>query len=169
MVSSPASSDPCPCGSKSPYADCCEPYLTGRAATPTAEKLMRSRYSAYVVGAIDYLGETLHPSHRTDWDREATRRWADDAAWLGLEILKTENGRETDSEGIVEFIASYREQGVDRAHRERSVFRRHGGRWYYVEGEGPKPQPQRNVGAKIGRNDPCPCGSGKKYKRCCGA
>jgi SEC-C motif-containing protein len=130
---------------------------------------MRSRYSAYVEQAIDYLGETLHPSHRSDWDREATRRWAEQATWHGLEIVSTEAGQPGDAEGIVEFVASFSEDGQPRQHRERSRFAFTGGRWYYVDGDTPKPATERHAGPRIGRNDPCPCGSGRKYKKCCGA
>lgn len=159
----------CPCGSGVPYADCCEPFVTGAALPPTAEALMRSRYSAYVEQAIDYLGETLHPGYRQDWDRDATRRWAREAQWLGLEIVDTEAGGASDDAGIVEFIARFDEAGKPHAHHERSRFARVDGRWYYVEGEVPKPQTRRHAGPRVGRNDPCLCGSGKKFKKCCGA
>ena len=129
---------------------------------------MRSRYSAYVEHAIDYLGDTLHPDHRADWDREATRRWAEGAEWSSLEIVSTEAGQADDDESWVEFIATYRENEQVKRHQERSRFRRADGRWYYVDGEVPKPQTQRHESPKVGRNDPCPCGSGKKYKRCHG-
>ncbi len=158
----------CHCGSGQPFSSCCGPYLEG-AAAPTAEALMRSRYSAYVERAIDYLGETLHPEHRADWDRAATERWSQGAEWLGLEIVSTEAGQADDDEGLVEFIARFRENGREQRHHERSRFRRHEGRWYYVDGAMPKPQTQRHAGPRVGRNDPCPCGSGKKYKKCCGA
>jgi SEC-C motif-containing protein len=159
----------CHCGSGEPFAKCCAPYITGAAVAPTAEALMRSRYSAYVEHAIDYLGETLHPAHRTDWDREATRRWAEQAVWQGLEILSTERGEAGDDIGFVEFIAHYREDGVERHHRERSRFGAQSGRWYYIDGTTPKPKTERHEGPRVGRNDPCPCGSGRKYKKCCGA
>ncbi len=129
---------------------------------------MRSRYSAYAVGAVDYLGESLHPEHRSDWDRDATARWAERSAWLKLEIVDTEAGGVDDDEGVVEFIARFTERGQPKQHHERSRFRRHEGRWYYVDGEVPKPQTQRHDTPKVGRNEPCPCGSGKKYKKCCG-
>jgi SEC-C motif-containing protein len=130
---------------------------------------MRSRYSAYVVHAIDYLGETLHPDHRGDWDRDATRKWAESSEWLGLSIVSTEQGRENDKEGWVEFNAAFRSEGEVQRHTERSRFRRAQGRWYYVDGDLPKPQTQRHEGPRVGRNDPCPCGSGRKFKKCCGA
>lgn len=157
----------CPCASGNTYADCCGRYISGAEPAPTAEALMRSRYSAYVVGAIDYLGETLHPDSRSDWDRQATQKWADQSEWLQLEIRSTQAGGADDDEGQVEFIALFKDQGVAKQHHELSLFKRLDGRWYYVDGAFPKPTTQRN-GNKVGRNDPCPCGSGKKYKKCCG-
>jgi SEC-C motif-containing protein len=159
----------CPCGSGLAYADCCEPYVTGAVPAPTPEALMRSRYSAFVVHAVDYLGETLHPGHREDWDREATRRWSESADWRGLTIVDCEQGGPDDDAGVVEFIAEFVQDGEPQRHQERSIFRRHRGRWYYVDGELPKPETLRHATPKVGRNDPCPCGSGRKYKKCCGA
>ena len=129
---------------------------------------MRSRYSAYAVGAVDYLGETLHPGHRADWDRDATALWAAESTWLGLEIVATEAGGVDDQEGVVEFIARFTEKGQPRQHTERSRFRRHEGRWFYMDGDTPKPRTLRHEAPKVGRNDPCPCSSGRKYKKCCG-
>lgn len=158
----------CHCGSGKDYDACCGPYISGAANPPSAEALMRSRYSAYAVGAIDYLGDTLHPDYRNDWDRAATERWAAQSQWTGLEIRDTEGGGEGDDEGFVEFVASFTESGEAKAHAERSRFLRHQGRWYYADGLLPKPATQRHEGPKVGRNDPCPCGSGRKYKKCCG-
>ena len=159
----------CHCGSGRSYLDCCSPYISGARVPPTAEALMRSRYSAYAEGAVDYLGETLHPGHRADWDREATRRWSEGAEWLGLEIVSCTAGQAGDSEGWVEFIARFREKDGVKQHHERSRFESENGRWYYVEGDTPKPQTRRHEQPRVGRNEPCPCGSGKKFKRCCGA
>lgn len=130
---------------------------------------MRSRYSAYVTGAVDYLHHTLHPDYRSDHDREATRRWAAESVWLGLEILAVERGGEADEAGMVEFAASYKEKGLARRYHERSRFRREGGVWYYLDGEVQRPGTVVNEKGRVGRNDPCPCGSGKKYKKCHGA
>ena len=159
----------CYCGSGRDYSDCCEPIITGAKPAATAEAMKRARYSAYVVGDAAFLGESLHPGHREDWDEAATRRWSEQSEWLGLEIRAREAGGEGDTEGMVEFIANYRENGLPRQHHERSRFRKHGKQWYYVDGQMPKPETRRNEGPKVGRNDPCPCGSGKKYKKCCGA
>ncbi len=159
----------CPCGSGLAYAGCCEPFITGAAFPPTPEALMRSRYSAFTIAAVDYLRDTLAPGHRDDFNRAETEKWARDSQWQGLEIHGAAGGSD-DDEGWVDFTARFRIEGRNEAHRERSTFRRHDGRWYYVDGQvgGPKPE-QRRVAVKAGRNDPCPCGSGKKYKKCCGA
>jgi len=150
---------PCPCGSTAAYADCCSPALAGRIAAPTAEALMRSRYTAYVAADVAYLLRTWH---------SRTRPAAIDPAtiprWRGLEILRTEQGREGDSQGVVEFRATAQSaRGIVHL-REVSRFVREDGQWLYVDGE----LIDEGPAAKAGRNSPCPCGSGKKFKKCCG-
>jgi SEC-C motif-containing protein len=159
--------EPCPCGSGAAFGECCGPILDGALAA-TAEGLMRSRYSAYAVGRIEYLRDSLHPEHRGDMDLAATRRWALEARWLGLEILGREGGAANDDEGVVEFVASYKDKGLVRRHHERANFRRYEGAWFYVDGAVVKPVTEVHRQPKVGRNDPCPCGSGRKYKKCCG-
>ena len=159
----------CPCGSNIDLAECCGPILSGERPAATAEALMRARYSAFVERSFAFLGESLHPDYRADYDPAATRRWAESAQWMGLEILDKERGAQSDQEGSVEFVATYKEKGMIRRHRERSVFRRRDGRWYFVEGELVKAGTEVHQTPKVGRNEPCPCGSGKKYKKCCGA
>lgn len=156
----------CPCGSGRAFAECCEPYLSGAQAPATAERVMRSRYTAFAVGNVDYLQETLTPETRGDFDRAHVEDWAKNSEWLGLDIRSTEAGGPDDVEGWVEFVARFRYAGEERMHHESSRFLKRDGRWYYHDGTmGPRP---RRV-EKVGRNDPCPCGSGKKYKKCCGA
>ncbi len=157
----------CHCNSGLDFASCCGPILSGEKRAETAEALMRSRYCAFVCDKIDYLTESLHPSHRHDHDVAATRRWASNADWLGLEIRSVEDGGVDDTEGLVEFVASYRENGVVRNHHEISRFKKDDGNWYYVDGDAPKVETYVKDQPKIGRNDPCHCGSGKKYKKCC--
>jgi SEC-C motif domain protein len=124
----------CPCGSGQPEAKCCGPFLAG-APAPTALALMRSRYTAYVRGAIDYLLDTRDPSTRGDVDVKAVTKWSKQTLWLGLEIVATERGGKGDREGVVEFIARGSTLGRPFAQRERSRFRRGGdGRWYYLDG-----------------------------------
>lgn len=156
----------CPCGSGKNFDQCCQPYHGGEKQAPTAEALMRSRYSAYATGKMSYLDETYHPSVSRD-SSESLEESAMQVKWLGLEILSTEAGGENDTEGYVDFIARYQQNGQQHAMREKSRFVKENGRWYYIDGV-VKALPSRTA-AKVGRNDPCPCGSGKKYKKCCGA
>jgi len=158
----------CPCGSELTYNDCCQPAHTGLAPSTTAEALMRSRYCAYVKKCIPYLGESLHPEHRDDWSEEETQRWAENSDWLSLEVISTEAGQADDNEGIVEFIATFKENNTTNKHHEISHFSKVEDKWYYVDGSTPKPVTIRHDKPKVGRNAPCPCGSGKKYKKCCG-
>ncbi len=117
---------------------------------------MRSRYSAYVLQRRDYLLATWHPK-----GCPAQLDLTDSPQWLGLTIRETLAGGEGDREGEVEFEARFAQSGGVSLMHERSRFRRLEGRWVYLDG--------RPGTARVGRNDPCPCGSGKKFKRCCGA
>jgi SEC-C motif-containing protein len=155
----------CPCGSSRQYEECCEPYISGKVAAETAEQLMRSRYTAYVRAAIDYLYDTTHPGHRKGYDHEGTKVWAENSEWLGLEIISSSGGP-SDSVGQVEFIARYRENETEHLHHEMGKFARHEGLWYFVEGKMVGMMPITSN--KVGRNESCPCGSGQKYKKCCG-
>jgi SEC-C motif-containing protein len=116
---------------------------------------MRSRYTAYVRGAVPYLVAT----QAGEVDAAAVATYSRETAWKGLEIVAHE---ERGDDAFVEFIARGVTRGQPFAQHERSRFRRTGGRWIYVDGVVKPP-------AEPGRNDPCPCGSGKKYKRCHGA
>lgn len=157
----------CPCGSQIELSNCCEPYVQGKAVAPTAEALMRSRYTSYTLEAVDYIVSTHLEDSRDDVDREAAEAWAKNAEWLGLEIVEAVDGGADDDDGVVEFIAKYRAADAEHTHHERSTFKKVEGKWYYVDGGMVKPKPTVREGAKVGRNEPCPCGSGKKYKRCC--
>ena len=170
----------CPCGSGLSFDACCNRYIGGAALAPTAEALMRSRYTAYTRGDIDYIEKTHAPETRAAFDAGAARDWAAQSEWLGLQIVSTEGGRADDRAGVVTFAASYRQDGVTVEHREVSRFRRTGlGEWLFVEGAtraNPRfdrevvtlPKARRET-PKAGRNDPCPCGSGRKFKKCCAA
>ncbi len=127
---------------------------------------MRSRYTAYALGNIDYIIKTHDPETLQPADRDNASTWAREADWRGLQILEVQAGEAGDDTGIVEFKAKFAVRGANQIHHERSWFRRAQGRWVYVRGE-PGKQAAR-AAIKVGRNDPCPCGSGKKYKACCG-
>jgi SEC-C motif-containing protein len=159
--------DTCPCGSQTVYAECCRPLIKGEQSAKTAEQLMRSRYSAYVKNELGYILTSLHPEHRSDYDEKSTRTWAESAVWHGISILKTSGGGVDDSEGEVEFVVSYTEKGLKQEHHELSSFKKEGGTWYFVTGK-TMPKPVSRALPKTGRNDPCSCGSGKKFKKCCG-
>lgn len=159
----------CPCGSGGPFAECCEPMLSGAVAAPTAQALMRARYTAHTRADLDFIEGTHDPQTRAEIDRDATERWARRAEWLGLEIVATERGGLGDDDGVVEFVAHYREHAERRRYHESARFRRDStGAWVYVDGDVPETGTVRRAGPRIGRNEPCPCGSGQKYKRCCG-
>ena len=157
----------CPCGSGRVLNDCCGPYLSGERPAPTAEALMRSRYSAFATRQIDYLEETLLPETRGEFDRDHVANWAETSQWTGLDVLATAKGGEADSDGTVEFAAHFTVSGRAHRHHELSRFVKRDDRWWYLDGTIVLPKP-RTV-TKIGRNDPCPCGSGQKHKKCCGA
>lgn len=162
----PDLSNNCPCYSGRLYGTCCAPYLSGQKSAPTAEALMRSRYAAFATGNMPYLEATLLPEKRQSYNMEEARLWSQSSEWTGLDILFLQDGKETDTKGIVEFIAHFRQNGQNLRRYEKSRFIRQDKLWYYVDGEregAPAPK------TKTGRNDPCLCGSGKKYKKCCGA
>ncbi|SLM63161.1 MULTISPECIES: YchJ family protein [Dickeya] len=153
-------SEYCPCGSGQPYIQCCQPYLRRDANAARPDVLMRSRYTAYVLQDVEYLLATWHPDcHAENW-RDEIAASCHDTHWLGLNVLAVSAGKTAD-ESYVEFAASYHSTSSPAQRvlmRERSRFLHHHDRWYYVDG----------VHLQTGRNDACPCGSGKKYKKCCG-
>ena len=161
----------CPCGSGRQYSECCEPYISGTVKAPTAEALMRSRYSAYVEHEIDYIINTCVLRGEDDIDYNSTRDWSVQSTWLGLTIKSTEKGGLTDATGTVEFEAAYERNGLKDIHHEKAQFTRENGSaegaWLYDEGH-VIPRTIVRSGPKTGRNDPCPCGSGKKFKHCHG-
>ena len=157
----------CPCGSDKPFPECCEPFLNGIANAPTAEALMRARYSAYVTVNIDFIERTFHSSTGAQFDHESARKWAEGSQWHGLEILKIIGGKEQDAEGTVEFIATYSQKDEEDKHQEVSTLRKEAGAWTFVDGR-MSHRPFRRDQPKISRNELCYCGSGKKYKKCCG-
>jgi SEC-C motif-containing protein len=122
--------DPCPCRSGERFGECCAPRLDGTSPAPTAEALMRSRYTAFVVADTDYLLRTWHPRTRPDRLRlDSGRRW-----YL-LEVLHTERGGPFDRSGLVEFRAHYRHDGRSAVLHEFSRFVRLEGAWVYVDGD----------------------------------
>ena len=124
---------PCPCGSQKSLLNCCLPFIQGQTLAATAEQLMRSRYTAHVVLAIDYLWDTWSPEQRLRSSKSDIRQWAESCDWLGLQILATDKGQASDQEGTVEFLAFFRQGGQMHQHHELSLFRKTLGRWLYVD------------------------------------
>ena len=143
----------CYCKSQKPFSKCCEPFLTHAKRAATPEELMRSRYSAYVLSNAAYIVATALGEQNSAEELELIKEYAKNIEWLGLEIVHAKGNQ-------VEFKAYYRDgQGVGVQH-EKSNFVQNEGMWLYKDGT--------IYNTKIERNMPCPCGSGKKYKKCCG-
>ena len=119
----------CPCGSGDSYGGCCGPLLRGGSA-PTAERLMRSRYTAFFVGDANYLAESWHPRTRPD-----SVEVDHPLRWTGLDITDTEGGGPADATGVVEFTAWWIESGARGELHEPSRFVRQSGRWWYLDGD----------------------------------
>jgi SEC-C motif domain protein len=145
----------------------CLPIIRGEKQPATAVELMAARYVAYTLGEVDFIIGSHDPATRDDADPEAILKWSKGATWQGLDIVRTDKGGEQDDDGTVEFIARYAMEGRDVKHHERSTFKRVDGRWFFMDAQQLQ-APVRREGPKVGRNDPCPCGSGKKFKKCHG-
>jgi SEC-C motif-containing protein len=158
----------CPCNDAVEFAACCEPVIRGQRKAATAEELMRSRYSAYALGEIEWIVDSQSPDGRQFVDRRATEEWSKRATWHRIEIVETREGGPDDAEGFVEFKAYYTLGGEDITHHEIASFRKENGTWFFVDGIEVRPRPFRRTQPKVGPNEPCPCGSGKKSKKCCG-
>lgn len=146
----------CPCGTGKIYTACCGLFISSLTKPATPEELMRSRYTAYTQVNIDYILRTMKSPASDNFDAQDTREWAKKIIWTGLDVVKTSHD---ELKGIVEFFAYYLLDGKKHILHEISDFIFDNGSWFYISGT----QPQE----KIGRNDKCPCGSQKKYKKCC--
>lgn len=142
----------CPCGSGHSYGNCCQPFHLG-AFAGSPEALMRSRYTAYVAGLADYLRATWHSSTRPE-----SLVLDDSPHWVSLQVLSSGYNGDV---GQVHFRATHSVDGGWQYLEEKSRFVRENGRWFYVAGE------VSSGVVRPGRNDSCPCGSGRKYKKCC--
>lgn len=158
----------CPCGSGVQFSECCEPIIEGTRESEKAEELMRARYSAFVTHNIDFIVASAHSRTRKDIDLSFIREWSETSTWRGLEIIETK--QVNDNKAVVSFEARFTtKDGEDQRHRERSLFEREDGEWRFVAGDELKNPTVRHETPPPGRNDPCPCGSGKKYKKCHGS
>ena len=153
----------CLCSSGLDYAACCGRFHDAEELPDTAEQLMRSRFTAYALRDVDYLLTTWDAGKRPssiDFSKET-------AEWQKLQIISCKKGGAKDSKGLVEFKAFYRQDGEDCFMHELSRFVKSGQRWLYLDGV-IKAAGKVKAGSNSGRNALCSCGSGKKFKRCCG-
>ena len=158
----------CPCGSNLSFEICCKPIIEGTKTASTAQALMRSRYSAYEVMDAQYLIDSTHFSTRANFSKSDIESWARESAWQKLEIISTHNGLENDDLGEVEFKAYFKDsKNILHIHHEKSVFKKEEGRWFFVDGKVIPTKISNKI--SIDRNALCTCGSGKKFKKCCGA
>lgn len=148
----------CPCQSNKSYADCCQPFHLGIALPKSAEQLMRSRYTAYTQVNIPYIVETTVPSQQPLLDQQAMQEWGKNTKWVGLDILVHDSSL-SKIHASVEFNAFFESEVGIEEHHEISLFVNINGRWYFVDPTVPLPT----------QKQPCICGSGKKFKYCCGA
>ncbi|HFA8524852.1 TPA: YchJ family protein [Neisseria gonorrhoeae] len=147
---------PCPCGSGTSYAGCCRPLHLRQILPPTAEALMRSRYGAYVLHLIDYIIATTVPEQQTFLDAAELMQWSREAEWLGLNVIAHRNLGKQHAQ--VEFEAYFQDGGNRTVHHELSAFVKIAEQWYFIDPTVPLPTMKQ----------PCICGSGKKFKACCG-
>src|ERR1041385_1602146 len=119
----------CPCGSQKTLESCCLPYIQGKRQPATAEELLRSRYTAFTRGDIDYILSTHHSKTRGEVKREEVEEWSKQSEWHSLKIVETQGGKEGDQEGWVAFCAEYSAQGKRQEHWEQAVFQRENGHW----------------------------------------
>jgi SEC-C motif-containing protein len=132
---------------------------------------MQARYSAFVCQKVQFVADT-HAPGVNDFNVDEAKVWAKESKWDKLEIIDTKDGGEKDDTGVVEFKAHYKDQKNNKiVHHEVSEFKKFDGVWKYVEGEivdAPGARTLVRETPKVGRNEPCSCGSGKKFKKCCG-
>ncbi len=151
----------CLCGLKRDFEACCGAIIKGTKVAQTPEELMRSRYSAYVLADGDYLVKSATKENRYESDIALIEEFCKNVKWLKLELLHVKcplDVSENGSDGIVEFKAYYLENSEIVLLHERSSFVKIDGVWEYDKGV--------FINSKIERNEPCPCGSGIKYKKC---
>jgi SEC-C motif domain protein len=151
----------CYCQSGEPLISCCKPFLDGQKSAASPEQLMRSRFTAFVSRDWPYVMRTWHPEFRPTCTLDELSAEAEESQWLNLTVMdSSQNG----NNGQVEFCAWYRDHSGLHVHHERSSFIYEQSEWFYTQGVF-LPTPSE---FKLKPNMPCPCGSTKKYKKCCG-
>jgi SEC-C motif-containing protein len=156
----------CPCGSQTEYSQCCGKYINNKQLAMHPEALMRSRYTAYTQANIDYIAKTCCGPAAEKFNYQTAKQWAEQVSWQALQVIRAYIDQADTNHGYVEFKAYYQQHGQKQCIHELSEFIKKNEQWYYYQGQY-LPLPAQST--KIGRNDPCSCGSGKKFKKCCAA
>ncbi len=147
------------------FSSCCQPILQRTQHAATAEQLMRSRFTAHALRDFEHLHRTHLPTAQRPYVTDPDE--AQPLNWTRLVIHSHEIGPRPDT-AFVDFTAYHRDDKGEHALHEKSEFLRVGGEWFYTRAVRQGPAPLKSLHPKVGRNDPCPCGSGKKFKQCCG-
>ena len=162
----------CACGSTVDLSQCCLPIIQGSKKAVTAEELLCARYTAFTLGEIEFILSSHHSQTRSQVDRNEIEDWSKNSKWLGLKVL----GRfpdQRDKEGVEQttliFSASFESPGQKKQdHIEKSCFKKEMSDWKFFDSELVNIGTYKRTEPKVGRNDPCSCGSGKKFKKCHG-
>jgi SEC-C motif-containing protein len=144
---------------------CCEEIIAGALKARSATELLRARYTAFATRSIEFIVATTHPRVRQEFDETSNREWAQTSNFTKLVILDTISDGELAE--YITFEAHFTQKNRQDIHRERARFERTDGEWFFVSSEILKPQTIQYDAPKPGRNEPCPCGSRRKYKKCC--
>ena len=147
----------CPCSFQMPYADCCQPYHMSKAYPPTAKVLMQSRFSAFYFKHIDYIISTTVPAQQGLLDKDTLQAWADNTNWIRLDVISHHHVGKRHAQ--VHFCAYFESEQGESVHDERSAFVQIEDRWYFLD---------PTVPIILTNKQPCLCGSGEKFKVCCG-
>lgn len=131
----------------------------------TPKELLEKRYQAFASGDVDFVLQTHHPETRDAIEEKAVEAWSKGSQWKGLEVSEV---KEEGDKTFIHFTVRYERKFETVNHTEWAEFRKEDGKWYYYDSEFPSPETIRRSDEKVGRNDPCPCGSGKKFKKCHG-
>ena len=158
----------CPCGSDNKFSSCCQPFINKQQQPKTAEQLMRSRYSAYAIKNSEYIYQTYAISKQPENAITDIKEWAEQTTWLSLQILPLEpeldNVKDNEQKFYyVEFCADYLTDNEVWQMHECSRFIIEDDQFKYLDGD----VKHNKLLKKVTRNDICPCGSTRKYKRCC--
>jgi SEC-C motif-containing protein len=153
----------CPCGSGQKFSACCEPIIKQQRVATTAEQVMRSRFTAHVIQDAAHLHRTYLPTANQPYVAEEEN--GEPMQWTRL-VIHSHEPEVKPNMSYVDFSAYYREGNGEQVMHEKSEFLRVNGAWLFNRPIRQGPAPVKSA-VKVGRNDPCPCGSGKKYKQCC--